>query len=59
MGMEKQNSPSLPEKASLEPATAKVNSSCQRSIPVGPAIIQRKIKLSQAIKSRPCSSKIV
>lgn len=27
---------SLPEKASLEPATAKVNSSCQRSIPVGP-----------------------
>lgn len=27
---------SLPEKASLEPATAKVNSSVQRSIPVGP-----------------------
>lgn len=42
MGTGKQNSPALPEKASLEPATAKVKSSFQRSIPVGPAITHTK-----------------
>lgn len=49
--MEKQNSPSLPEKASLEPATAKVNRSCQRSIPVGPAIIQKEKDESKQLKA--------
>lgn len=44
VGMGKQNSPSLPETALPEPATAKVNSSCQRSIPVGPAIAQKRIR---------------
>lgn len=54
VGTGKKNSPSLPEKASLEPATAKVNSSFQRSIPVGPAITQKKQKMKPT-QSRPWS----